>query len=212
MILREILDSASHIVYSPYINIYVYKDTMLKYAMLGFLSYRPMTGYDIEVWMKASTDNFWHAKLSQIYATLKKLEEDGMVTSHIEPQEGRPDRRVYVITEAGGHDLDKWLKTPIVEPVVKKDELLLKVFFGLPAGKNALLTQLRLQLDLHRAKLEQYQQEAPLAMQHAIDEQPDLADDAALWELTRQFGERYEAMYIRWLEDAIATIEQILNE
>lgn len=123
---------------------------MLKHAILGFLSCRPMTGYDVEAWMKASTDNFWHAKLSQIYATLKRMEEDGLVTSHIEPQEGRPDRRVYSMTQAGHDDLDKWLRTPIVEPVVKKDELLLKVFFGLSAGKNALLTQLRLQLDLHR--------------------------------------------------------------
>jgi DNA-binding PadR family transcriptional regulator len=139
------------------------------------------------------------------------MEEAGLVTSHIEPQEGRPDRRVYAMTEAGQHDLDKWLQTPIMETVVKKDELLLKIFFGLPAGKNALLTQLRVQLDLHRNKLEQYQHETPLTMRQVIEEQPDLADDAALWELTRQFGEQYEAMYISWLEDAIAMIEQNLS-
>jgi PadR family transcriptional regulator AphA len=184
---------------------------MLKYALLGFLSYRPMTGYDMEAWMKASTDNFWHAKLSQIYATLKSLEASGMVTSHIEPQEGRPDRRVYALTDAGENDLQKWLTTPITDPVVKKDELLLKVFFGLAAGRDALITQLRLQLDLHRAKLEQYQHETPLAVREVVAQQPELTEPAALWELTRDFGERYEAMYIQWLEDAIAEIDRLFS-
>ena len=49
---------------------------MLKYAILGFLSYTPMTGYDIKLRMDRSTSHFWHAKLSQIYTTLKSLEEE----------------------------------------------------------------------------------------------------------------------------------------
>ena len=48
---------------------------MLKYALLGFLSYRPMSGYDMEHWMEASTGHFWHAKISQVYTTLKQVEQ-----------------------------------------------------------------------------------------------------------------------------------------
>jgi len=182
---------------------------MLKYAVLGFLSYRPMSGYDIESWMQASTGNFWHAKLSQIYTTLKSLETEGMVTSEIAPQEGRPDRRVYTITEAGRADLQTWISTPLVEHEVKKDSLLLKLFFGLPAGKNALLTQLRLQLDLHRQKKREYEQDTPQAMIRFLSDQPELAGHAQLWEITRQFGVQYEAMYIGWLEESIRFIEQL---
>ncbi len=180
---------------------------MLKYALLGFLSYRPMSGYDIEAWMNASTSNFWHAKLSQIYTTLKSMEADGLVTSHIEPQEGRPDRRVYTITENGRVDLQVWLDTPIMERETKKDALLLKLFFGLPAGKNALLTQLRLQLDLHKRQKITYQEETPQEIGRFLSEQPELMDNAILWELTRRFGEMYEDTYMRWLEEAIATVE-----
>ncbi|MFN8376037.1 MAG: PadR family transcriptional regulator [Anaerolineae bacterium] len=49
---------------------------MLKYTLLGFLSYMSLTGYELESYMAETTAYFWHAKLSQIYATLKKLEEE----------------------------------------------------------------------------------------------------------------------------------------
>ena len=48
---------------------------MLKFTLLGFLNYTPMTGYELEGWVNASTGNFWHAELSQIYKTLKQLEK-----------------------------------------------------------------------------------------------------------------------------------------
>ena len=67
---------------------------MLKYALLGFLKYESKTGYDLKQTMDKSTGHFWHAKQSQIYTTLKKLEENGLLISHPEPQERRPDRRV----------------------------------------------------------------------------------------------------------------------
>ena len=72
---------------------------MLKYALLGFLNYDNKTGYELKQTMDRSTNHFWHAKQSQIYQTLKKLESDGLVVSHPEHQESRPDRRVYAITD-----------------------------------------------------------------------------------------------------------------
>ena len=47
---------------------------MLKYALLGFLKYESKTGYELKQTMDKSTGLFWHAKQSQIYTTLKKLE------------------------------------------------------------------------------------------------------------------------------------------
>ena len=49
----------------------------LKYALLGFLTYQSRSGYDLKQLMDVSTSNFWHAKQSQIYTTLKKMEKDG---------------------------------------------------------------------------------------------------------------------------------------
>jgi PadR family transcriptional regulator AphA len=161
---------------------------LLKYAILGFLNYRSMTGYDIEQWMKASTGHFWHARISQIYSTLKQLESESLVRSHIEPQESKPDRRIYQLTDSGRTTLLAWLREPITEPEIKKDTLLLKLFFGLPAGKTALLTQLRLQLELHTRQKRVYEEQSPQEMARFLADQPELMPDATLWELTRRYG------------------------
>lgn len=183
---------------------------MLKYVLLGLLDYRPMTGYELESWIKVSAGNFWHAKLSQIYTTLKSLEEAEGVVSHIEPGEGRPDRRVYELTDSGLTELNVWLAQPITEHEIKKDGLLVKVFFHSPRDKAGLLTQLRLQLSLHQQKLMEYQQAAPEAILEMLADQPRLGANAILWESTRKFGLMYETMYIQWLEDTIATVEDQL--
>ncbi|MEP7289391.1 MAG: PadR family transcriptional regulator [Chloroflexota bacterium] len=182
---------------------------MLKYMLLGFLNYRPMSGYDLEGWIEVSTGHFWHAKLSQIYVTLKKMEDEGLVHSEIEPQAGRPDRRVYSVTEAGRAELRHWLITPLVEPEMKKDSLLLKLFFGLPAGKTALLTQLRLQLELHNQQKIIYQQQTPQEMLKFLADQPELTEHALLWEMTRRYGEMYEDTYMEWLEETIRRVENL---
>lgn len=180
---------------------------MLKYALLGFLNYTPMTGYELEGWINVSTGNFWHAELSQIYKTLKKLEADQQVISHIEPQEGKPDKRIYTLTALGKADLDKWLATPILEEVDKKDPLLLKLFFSSPTQPTDILTQLRVQLRLHQQKLEHYRQNSPQEMLQFVAEHPDLMPNAVYWEAARRHGELYEEMYIRWIEETIKQFE-----
>ena len=69
---------------------------------LAILTQGETTGYDIR---KRSTEgdfaHFVDASFGSIYPALSKLEEDGLVTSKIEPQEGRPAKRVYAITDEG---------------------------------------------------------------------------------------------------------------
>ena len=180
---------------------------MLKFALLGFLNYIPMTGYELEGWINASTGNFWHAELSQIYKTLKQLEKTGEVVSRIEPQVGKPDRRVYTITAAGQANLEEWLETPIVEEGDKKDPLLLKLFFSSPTDRAGITTQLRIQLRLHKQKLEHYREQSPTAILQFANEHPELMSNAPLWEATRRHGELYEEMYIRWIEETLQQFE-----
>ena len=180
---------------------------MLKFVLLGFLNYTPMTGYELEGWIKASTGNFWHAELSQIYKTLKQLEKSEEVKSHIEPQESRPDRRVYTITKSGKANLEQWLSTPILEEVDKKDPLLLKLFFASPTDRPTIITQLRIQLRLHQQKLEHYRQQSPTEILNFAADHPELLSNAPLWEATRRHGELYEEMYIRWIEETLQQFE-----
>ena len=185
---------------------FIYK-SMLKYALLGFLNYLPMTGYELESYMAATTSYFWHAKLSQVYMTLKKLEEEGLVTSRIEPQEDRPDRRVYTISEAGQGELRGWLSEPLTELEPKKDTLLLKLFFGAQIGKEGLLMQLRLQRNIHERQLQYYRQQTPELIARTVAQFPHLTQEAVMWEANRRHGELYEEMYVRWLDETIQKLE-----
>jgi DNA-binding PadR family transcriptional regulator len=182
---------------------------MLKYALLGFLHYRSLSGYDLKRLMDASTTHFWHADLSQIYKTLKSLESEGAITSRIEAQEERPDRRVYSITERGRDDLRAWLNRPLTETTPLKETLLLKVFFGAGGDLEKLRMQLQLQRDLHQQQLQHYQSQTLTDIEENAAFIGATPTDALLWDTTRRAGVLYEEMYIRWLDETIARIEKL---
>jgi len=181
----------------------------LKYTLLGFLSCGPLTGYDLKKHMDNSTQFFWHAKLSQIYPALKKLAEEGLVEATVIPQEGKPDKKIYFVTEAGRTMLRDWLAEPLDKLSPTKDPILLKLFFSGALDKEAVLAQLHRQLALHRAQLAHYKQETAAYVEQVIAE-TGLTREGVMWELARQFGEEYERAYIYWLEQAIEVVEQKL--
>ena len=180
---------------------------MLKYVLLGFLNYTPMTGYELKQFMDESTANFWHAKQSQIYTTLKKLQEDGFLESHIEAQESRPNRRVYEITETGRNDLNLWLAQPETSLESRKESLLVKLFFSANTDKEKMLTQLRLLRNLHERQMEQYDTATSDFIRQIAEGMPQLKKDAQLWDATRRFGVLFEEMFVRWLDETIESVE-----
>ena len=91
----------------------------LPHILLGMLR-EPATGYDLGKRFKQSLAHFWHADLAQIYPTLKKLEQQGLLKSKPAPAEGGPPRRVYTRTAKGRHHLQSWL---IEGPDVGKERI-----------------------------------------------------------------------------------------
>lgn len=181
---------------------------MLKYVLLGSLNYRRMTGYELKQFMDTSTANFWHAKLSQIYVTLKALETEGLVESSTVEQESRPDRRIYAITEAGRKDLDAWLGNVEMEPGQSKEPLLVKLFFGARVDKATLLTELRIQREVHQKALESLRGETRQSILQTAERVPALKKDALLWEATRRSGELIEEAVLHWFDETLAMVEK----
>ncbi len=94
------------------------------------------TGYDIR---KQSTEGeyayFVEASYGSIYPALAKLEQDGLVTSRVEEQKGRPARKVYSITETGRRVLLDSLFEPLVDDSYRCEFLLFARFASeLPAA------------------------------------------------------------------------------
>jgi PadR family transcriptional regulator AphA len=186
--------------------LYIERLEILKFVLLGSLNYHPMTGYELKQFMDTSTSNFWHAKLSQIYITLKALEANGLVTSDTISQQSRPDRRLYTITRLGRQELNTWLRNVNTETVLPKEPLLLKLFFSAHMDKDILLTELRLQRELHQKTLEVYLTTTRETISQIAEQAPHLKKDALLWEATRHSGEIIEKAILLWLDETIAMI------
>lgn len=180
---------------------------MLKYILLGGLNYMPLTGYQIKQFMENSTTHFWYAQTSQIYRTLDQLEKEGLVTSQIQEQHDKPDRRLYHITQNGRDTLRDWLETPLTQLEPNKDTLLLKLFFSAQLDKETILAELRLQRALHKKQLNLLANETKAMIETQAQENPPLRRDALMWDITRRQGEIQEEAYIHWLDETIQRIE-----
>jgi PadR family transcriptional regulator, regulatory protein AphA len=100
----------------------------VEFVILGALSLRPMTGYEVKQLVDGAIRFFWAASYGQIYPELRRLEDDGLVESEADPQGGRKRNR-YRLTEVGRSRLHEWLLDPAAG-YETRDEGLLKLFFA----------------------------------------------------------------------------------
>ncbi len=77
----------------------------------------------------------WEVKPAQIYTTLERLAEAGLVECSSDLGEGEePSRRVYRITAQGEAALQKWFSSGVV-PEHQHDEFFVKLIIGLVSGR-----------------------------------------------------------------------------
>jgi DNA-binding PadR family transcriptional regulator len=81
----------------------------IKYAILGFLSWRSYSGYDLKKMFVDSVFIYWSGNNNQIYRTLVQLHQEGLVTSEVEHQESGPSRKIYTVTDKGLSELKEWV-------------------------------------------------------------------------------------------------------
>ena len=84
------------------------------HVLLGLLTVGPQHGYDLK---RAHDDRLPQAKplaFGQVYATLGRLERDGLIEQAGQDRDGGPERTTYAITDAGREKLGEWLVA--VEP------------------------------------------------------------------------------------------------
>ncbi|MFZ5644426.1 MAG: PadR family transcriptional regulator [Bacillota bacterium] len=178
----------------------------LKYALLGFLNYGTMTGYELKQRFDHSVQHFWNANLSQIYPTLSQMEKEGLLVMEVEYQESRPNRKVYKITDTGRQELKRWLGEPMdLAPV--RIPFLIKVFFGANIESERVAELIRHQIKLHREKLDEYMEISSFICEAA--QSPEIKRDAQYWQLSLKAGIRFETAFLEWLEEAINTIEEM---
>lgn len=113
------------------------------------------SGYDIRrMCTEGNFAYFVEASYGSIYPALAKLEDEGLVTSRIEQQDGKPARKVYTITEAGRTAFADELSEPLGPDVFRSPFLLFARFAHI------------LPRDLVQARCEEFLQRSVEARQH----------------------------------------------
>lgn len=98
----------------------------IKHAILGFLSWQPLAGYDLKKLFVDSPFIHWSGNNNQIYRTLIDLHHDGLVENEVILPESGPARKVYSIIEAGRSELRDWLSS-MPEAPQHRNEFLVKL-------------------------------------------------------------------------------------
>jgi len=109
----------------------------VRHAILGLLAQRPRHGYDLRAAFSAVVggDENWDVKPAQIYTTLERLGEAGLIECTSDMGEGaEPGRRIYAITPQGDAVLREWFASGVV-PEHQRDEFFVKLMTALVSGE-----------------------------------------------------------------------------
>lgn len=101
----------------------------LEVALLGLLSVRSMTGYEIGRHYARALAPWWETPRTQIYPKLRELKSRGLVEEEHVVQDGKPNKRVYSIGAAGKTALTSWLAGPIRRTDMKH-HMMMRLFLG----------------------------------------------------------------------------------
>jgi DNA-binding PadR family transcriptional regulator len=85
----------------------------LPHAILVSLCEQAGSGYELARRFDRSIGYFWTATHQQIYRTLRVMEDDGWVHATTVAQHGRPDKKVYTVSEKGRAELARWIAEPL---------------------------------------------------------------------------------------------------
>ncbi|MCJ7433614.1 MAG: PadR family transcriptional regulator [Anaerolineales bacterium] len=176
----------------------------LKHAILGFLSFKPLSGYDLKKAFDRSVRHFWPANQSQIYRTLAELDEQGLVDKAVIERDERLDMKIYSISDEGRTELHRWLSTPLPEQD-DREPFLIQVYFSGQLKDDELLHLLQNEIRKAEENLA-----ALVAVHQASTTQPKSVNDERavfLSMLTLEYGLASNQALIQWLKNAITCIQ-----
>jgi DNA-binding PadR family transcriptional regulator len=106
----------------------------VRYPVLALLAAAPAHGYEIR---RGLEERFGSViaplNAGQVYTTLQRLTRDELVADDAVAQSGRPDKRVYRLTDAGRAALEEWIGTASA-PTRLRDDFFMKLTFAHAMG------------------------------------------------------------------------------
>lgn len=179
----------------------------LRHAILVLLDEREASGYDLAREFARGIGHVWNATHQQIYLELGRLNDDGLVEFRHVPQAGRPDKKIYRITDSGYRELRTWMDEPAPKPRLR-DALMIKIAGGHLADPTRLLEELRTQMDDHRETMATFRR-----METAYKQLSPREQESRLFEwLALRRGLLTEESWLTWAREVEEVLMQRLAE
>ena len=166
----------------------------IRHALLALLYEGPKYGLQLQQEFEAGTGEVWPLNVGQVYTTLQRLEQAGLVES----EDGDGPQRSFGLTAAGVDELTEWLQTPPEMSAPPRDELVIKLLVALRLHD----VDVRDLVQVHRRQLVRLMQQYTRLKEDASDDEIglSLAVDAELF--------RLDAL-VRWLDAVDGRLKRI---
>jgi DNA-binding PadR family transcriptional regulator len=174
------------------------KRSQTELAVLGVLSIEPMSGYAVRRTITESMGLFWSESFGQIYPTLARLLEDGLIAP---AAHGRTSGSSYAITEVGRRRLRQLLTQPVPSTPPRNGRLL-RLFFGALVGAQTCAEV-----------VEEARTSAADALARLAQERADLEQEsdpgAPYRRLVLSAGEHAARAQRAWAEESLAELRRL---
>ncbi|MFF5521815.1 PadR family transcriptional regulator [Streptomyces coeruleorubidus] len=176
-------------------------------AILAVLLDTEASGYDLAKYFDASVANFWTSTPQQIYRELERMEAQGLLSARVVPQERRPNKRLFSLTEAGRAELHGFTaRGP--KPLAYRDELLVQVQ-SLEAGDaEAVRRAVRDKQEAAETKLTRYSRLRDRILAGRTEADFLATADRVGPYLTLARGITFEQENIRWCEFVLDVLDR----
>jgi PadR family transcriptional regulator AphA len=150
-----------------------------EYAILGILRERPMHGYEIARRFANDLDLglVLPLDMSNVYAMLKDLHEQGLIDGQRETVGLRPPRTVFHLTPEADVQFLHWIEEPVGRLREVRSDLLVKLYFCRAIGDRCTARLLDAQIAASRAYLDRLRR---LAAEAAPDSFERLVRDSKI--------------------------------
>lgn len=109
----------------------------VSHMLLGLLEGQPSHGYTLKAEYDARFAADRPLRYGQVYATLARLQRDGLAEEVAVEAGAGPDRRMYAVTPRGVQELESWLSTPEPATGYAVSVLFAKTVLALTSGRSA---------------------------------------------------------------------------
>lgn len=109
----------------------------MEYLILGLLILSPMTGYDLQQFIRKNLALICSPSAGSVQTALSKLEKGGKIAVR-DTAEGRRHKKIFTITDIGRSAFSAWIAQPMQADKVKNMELSRLFFAGLAKPEERL--------------------------------------------------------------------------